>query len=152
MLNCSNVKKIHQSQRGLKRVETNIESCMLHYQNAVKYIPFNVNHSSRIIFLTTNHNHFHCRECRPLCLFVVRGACPQPQPQFTPRSQYYAAKTIWFWEQIVKLGIKLLKIDTTEQLGDIFTKGLVKTSFEYLGKKLMGWQIFSSTCSRGSVE
>jgi hypothetical protein len=60
-------------------------------------------------------------------------------PEFTPRSKYYAAKTIWFREQIVKRGIKLLKIDTTEQLGDIFTKGLVRTSFEYLRKRLMGW-------------
>jgi hypothetical protein len=60
-------------------------------------------------------------------------------PQFTPRSKYYAAKTIWFREQIVKRGIKLLKIDTSEQLGDIFTKGLTKTVFEYLRKRLMGW-------------
>ncbi len=42
-------------------------------------------------------------------------------PQFTPRSKYYATKTIWFWEEIHKWGIKLLKIDTSEQLGDIFT-------------------------------
>ena len=38
-------------------------------------------------------------------------------PQFTPRSKYYATKTIWFREEIHKRGIKLLKIDTTEQLG-----------------------------------
>ena len=60
-------------------------------------------------------------------------------PQFTPRSKHYAAKTIWFREEIVKRGIKLVKIDTLEQLGDIFTKGLPKTTFEYLRKKLMGW-------------
>ena len=45
-------------------------------------------------------------------------------PQFTPCSKFYAAKTIWFREEINKRGIKLLKIDTVEQLGDIFTKGL----------------------------
>jgi hypothetical protein len=28
-------------------------------------------------------------------------------PQFTPRSKYYATKTIWFWEEIHKRGIKL---------------------------------------------
>ena len=33
-------------------------------------------------------------------------------PQFTPRSKHYAIKTIWFREEIVKRGIKLLKIDT----------------------------------------
>ncbi len=50
-------------------------------------------------------------------------------PQFTPRSKHYAIKTIWFREQIVKRGIKLLKIETVEQLGDIFTKGLVRSTF-----------------------
>ena len=51
-------------------------------------------------------------------------------PQFTPRSKYYVTKTIWFQEEIHKRGIKLLKIDTTEQLGDIFTKGLAQPMFE----------------------
>lgn len=60
-------------------------------------------------------------------------------PQFTPRSKHYAIKTVWFREQIVRRGIKLLKIETVEQLGDMFTKGLGKIPFEYLRKKLMGW-------------
>ena len=60
-------------------------------------------------------------------------------PQYTPRSKHYAIKTVWFREAIVKRGIKLLKIATIEQLGDIFTKGLPKATFEYLRKKLMGW-------------
>lgn len=59
-------------------------------------------------------------------------------PQFTPRSKWYAIKTVWFREQIVLRGIKLLKIDTVEQLGDMFTKGLSKVTFEYLRKKIMG--------------
>ena len=37
-------------------------------------------------------------------------------PQFTPRSKYYASKTIWFREEINKRGTKLLKIATAEQL------------------------------------
>ncbi len=53
-------------------------------------------------------------------------------PQFTPRSKYYATKTIWFREEITRRGIKLLKIETSEQLGDMFTKGLAKPTFEYL--------------------
>ncbi len=53
-------------------------------------------------------------------------------PQFTPRSKYYATKTIWFCEEINKRGIKLLKIETSEQFGDTFTKGLAKPTFEYL--------------------
>ena len=60
-------------------------------------------------------------------------------PQHTPRSKHYAIKTVWFREQIVLRGIKLLKIDTVEQLGDIFTKGLSKITFEYLRRKIMGW-------------
>jgi hypothetical protein len=60
-------------------------------------------------------------------------------PQYTPRSKHYHIKTIWFREQIRKRGIKLLKIDTLEQLGDIFTKGLARPLFEHLRKKLMGW-------------
>ena len=60
-------------------------------------------------------------------------------PQHTPRSKHYAVKTIWFREQIVRRGIKLLKIESVEQIGDLFTKGLSRPLFEHLRKKLMGW-------------
>ncbi len=60
-------------------------------------------------------------------------------PQFTPGSKYYAIRTIWFCEEINKCGIKLLKIETSEQLGDMFTKGLAKPTFEYLRSKIIGW-------------
>ncbi len=60
-------------------------------------------------------------------------------PQFTPQSKYYAIKTIWFCEDIFKRDIQLNKIDTVEQLGDIFTKGLTRFVFEYLQKKIMEW-------------
>jgi hypothetical protein len=60
-------------------------------------------------------------------------------PQYTPRSKHYHIKTVWFREEIVKRGINLVKIETVEQLGDIFTKGLGKVTFEYLRMKLMGW-------------
>ena len=53
-------------------------------------------------------------------------------PQFTPRSKYYAYKTIWFSEEIKERGIKLIHIDTVEKLGDIFTKGLPRAIFKYL--------------------
>ncbi len=65
-------------------------------------------------------------------------------PQFTPQSKYYASKTIWFWEEIHKRCIKLLKINSVKQLGDIFTKGLVQVMFEYLCKKLIGWQVLGT--------
>ncbi len=71
-----------------------------------------------------------------LCALVLANTLP---PQFTSQSKYYASKTIWFQEKNHKRGIKLMKIDTAEQLGDIFTKGLVQVTFEYLRKKLIGW-------------
>ena len=60
-------------------------------------------------------------------------------PQFTPQNMYYAIKTIWFREEIQKKGIKLVKIDSVEQLGDIITKVFPRPAFEYLCKKFMGW-------------
>ena len=60
-------------------------------------------------------------------------------PQFTPRSKYYATKTIWFREEIHKRGINLKKIETGEQVGDLFTKGLPQATFEYLRVKIIGW-------------
>ena len=60
-------------------------------------------------------------------------------PQFTPHIKHYATKTIWFREEINKRGVKLLKIATSEQLGEMFTKGLPRSVFEYLRKRLMGW-------------
>ncbi len=53
-------------------------------------------------------------------------------PQFTPQSKYYKIKTIWFCEEIFKRDIKLNKINTVKQLGDIFNKGLTRVVFEYL--------------------
>ena len=60
-------------------------------------------------------------------------------PQFTPRSNYYATKNIWFCEDIVKRAIKIFKIDIVELRGGLFTKFLPRTTFEYLYKKIMGW-------------
>ena len=59
-------------------------------------------------------------------------------PKFTPRSKYYASKTIWFREDINTRGTKLFNIDTVEQLGDIFTKGLPRATLEYIQNKVMG--------------
>ncbi len=60
-------------------------------------------------------------------------------PLFTPQSKYYANKMIRFQEEIHPARcIKLLKIDSVKQFGDIFTKGLGQITFEYLHKKLIG--------------
>ena len=60
-------------------------------------------------------------------------------PQFTPQSKYYAIKMVWFPEKRHKCGIKLLKIETLEQLDGIFTKELARSTCEYLQKRMMGW-------------
>ena len=53
-------------------------------------------------------------------------------PIFFPRSKYYASKTIWFREEVNKREIKFFKIETVDQLGDIFTKGLLRGCFDKL--------------------
>ncbi len=60
-------------------------------------------------------------------------------PQYTPRSKHYAIKTNWFREQIITRGIEVVKIDTKDQLGDVFTKSLPQATFEHLRKKILGW-------------
>ena len=80
---------------------------------------------------TTMHVSFHEDNTGAL---ILTQTLP---PGFTPRSKFYAQKTIWFREEIVKRGIALLKIDTIEKLGDMFTKALPRINFEYLQNKLM---------------
>ena len=83
--------------------------------------------------LTTMHVSIHEDNAGAL---VLAETLP---PQFTPQSKYYAIKMVWFREEIHKRGIKLLKIETVEQLGDMFTKGLPRVTFEYLRSRIMGW-------------
>lgn len=59
--------------------------------------------------------------------------------RMTPRSKHYALKYHWFREHLAPRQIELVKIDTGDQLGDIFTKGLGSVAFHRLRKKLMGW-------------
>ena len=58
--------------------------------------------------------------------------------QHTARSKFYDVKVHWFRS---KLGddIKVEKVDTKEQLADMFTKPLPRETFEYLRRKLLGW-------------
>ena len=59
--------------------------------------------------------------------------------RMTPRSKHYAVKYHWFREHIGPRNIKIVKIPTASQLGDLFTKGLCRVPFERLRKKIMGW-------------
>jgi hypothetical protein len=60
-------------------------------------------------------------------------------PQFTPRSKYYAIKTVWFREGIIAKGIKVVAIETRLQLGDIFTKMPGLATFVFLRELVLGW-------------
>ncbi|KAL7536309.1 hypothetical protein ACHAWF_005428, partial [Thalassiosira exigua] len=52
--------------------------------------------------------------------------------RMTPRSKHYAVKYHWFRSELEPRGVVLTKIESKEQLGDIFTKGLGRIAFEYL--------------------
>ncbi len=56
-----------------------------------------------------------------------------------PRSKHYAVKYHWFHKHLAPCKIQLVKIATNDQLGGLFTKGLVKVSSENLRMMLMGW-------------
>ena len=43
-----------------------------------------------------------------------------------------------FREVIVKREINILKMDIVEHIGDLFTKSLTRTKFEYLRSNIMG--------------
>ena len=65
--------------------------------------------------------------------------------QHTPCSKFYDCKVHWFRAHLKSSQenengkIKVLKIDTKEQLSDLFTKPLDAATFTYLREKLMGW-------------
>ena len=59
--------------------------------------------------------------------------------RMTPRSKHYAIKYHWFREHVHSRRVRLLKIDSRNQLGDLFTKGLPAPAFSHLRSLLMGW-------------
>jgi len=59
--------------------------------------------------------------------------------KFTLRNRYYAAKYHWFACHVDSGAIRVKRIATTDQLADLFTKGLERTAFERLRNKIMGW-------------
>ena len=67
--------------------------------------------------------------------------------QATSRSKFYDVRVHWFRSHLTRpdtpgVGrddIRVIKIDTTDQIADIFTKPLSREPFEKLRKVLMGW-------------
>ena len=60
-------------------------------------------------------------------------------PKMSPRTKHIAVKYHFFREKVRNLEIEVVRIDTGNQIADIFTKGLNEILFCRLRKKLMGW-------------
>ena len=65
-------------------------------------------------------------------------------PQMTPRSKAIGVRYHWFRQYVSQNqgedgGIVIKKVDTKDQIADIFTKGLGRQMFERLRKMLAGW-------------
>ena len=65
-------------------------------------------------------------------------------PQMTPRSKAIGVRYHWFRQYVSQNqgedgGIVIKKVDTKNQIADIFTKGLGRQMFERLRKMLAGW-------------
>ena len=58
--------------------------------------------------------------------------------QSTPRSKFCDRKVHWFRSHL-NSSMLVRKVDTKEQLGDLFSKPLVRDAFQYLRGQLMGW-------------
>ena len=60
-------------------------------------------------------------------------------PRMTPRSKHIALKYHFFRSHVASGDIRICKINSEDQKADIFTKGLVRTTFETVRLLLMGW-------------
>ena len=60
-------------------------------------------------------------------------------PKMRPRTKHIAIKYHHFREHVKNKTVKVVHVDTNEQLADILTKPLSPVKFERLRKKLMGW-------------
>jgi hypothetical protein len=58
--------------------------------------------------------------------------------QHTARSKFYDVKVHWFRSKL-QPDITVMKIDTKDQIADLFTKPLSREVFELLRKMMMGW-------------
>jgi len=58
--------------------------------------------------------------------------------QSTPTSKFYDVKVHWFRSHL-STDIQVKRIDTKEQLADIFTKPLPEEPFQHLSKKILSW-------------
>jgi len=76
-------------------------------------------------------------------------------PRITPQSKFFAVKLHFFKEHVKTESnpngeIHIQKIETTQQLADSLTKGLVEDKFVPLRDKLMGWDLDQASTPRMS--
>jgi hypothetical protein len=60
-------------------------------------------------------------------------------PRMSPRTKHIAIPYHFFRSKVMELEIKVLPIDTQDQLADQFTKGLRVEEFVKARKRIMGW-------------
>ena len=59
--------------------------------------------------------------------------------QHTARSKFYDCKVHWFRSLLKLNSITVTKVDTKEQIADLFTKPLPRDTFQYLRRLMIGW-------------
>jgi len=65
-------------------------------------------------------------------------------------TKHIAVKYHFFWEHLND-EITVQKVNTTNQIADLFTKDLAAPQFEYLASKLMGWNFWEHYSSMETV-
>jgi hypothetical protein len=78
----------------------------------------------------------------PSLVFEDNSACivlATKETQFKPRTKHISLKYHHFHDQIQNGNLKIIKVASSENWADIFTKPLGRIKFEYLRKCLMGW-------------
>jgi hypothetical protein len=60
-------------------------------------------------------------------------------PTLSPRTKHLAVPLHWYRSKVINLEIVIRSVSSASQLGDQFTKGLVREPFERGRMALMGW-------------
>jgi hypothetical protein len=85
--------------------------------------------------VTTLHTTIHEDNVGALTLAKLEPKCT------TPRSKHYALHMHWFRTRVSDpaANMDVVKVDSRNQLGDLFSRGLGSIPYRYLRSKLMGW-------------
>jgi hypothetical protein len=84
---------------------------------------------------------FHS-EIRPSNVYEDNNACivlAKTESNFKPRTKHISLKFHHFQDKIKDGSLRIVKVDSTQNWADIFTKPLGRIKFEYLRKWLIGW-------------